>query len=141
MKTGKINIAALLGCIALLAACQPGEEASSQPETVEERAQARWQLMAEGEFAQAWEYYTPGFRERVNQDVFARDMSRRPVTWLSGEVLGSSCDEPDRCVVTVEVGYRAEVPGMRQASSQIELSRRLEDEWIRLDGQWWYVKN
>ncbi|NBB93005.1 MAG: hypothetical protein GVY32_07555 [Gammaproteobacteria bacterium] len=123
----------------VLSACGPAEE--QQPETVEERAQARWNLLAEGEFEQAWAYYTPGFRERIEQDDFARDMSRRPVTWLGAEVLGSTCEEPDRCTVTVEVAYRAEVPGLRQTSSQVELSRRLEDEWIRLDGQWWYVKN
>lgn len=133
---------ALLGAAALtvLAACQPAEEAP-QPETVEDRAQARWNLMAEGDFEQAWEYYTPGFRQRVERAEFARDMQRRPVTWLGAEVLGSSCEEPDRCLVSVEVAYRAEVPGLRRTSSKVELSRRLEDEWIRLDGQWWYVKN
>ncbi len=136
-KAGLAGIALLA-----LAACQPAEQAAQdEAQTLEERAQARWNLMAEGDFAQAWEYYTPGFRQRVERDIYVSDMRTRPVTWLGGQVLGSECEQDDRCLVTVEVSYRADVPGMRQARSQMELTRPIEDEWIRLDGQWWYVQN
>lgn len=140
LRTGFASLALLV-----LAACQPGDQAAQgepeEPQTLEERAQARWDLVAEGDFAQAWEYYTPGFRQRVERDVFVRDMRTRPVTWLGAEVLGTECEQEDRCLVTVEVRYKAEVPGMRQARSEVEMSRPLDDEWIRLDGQWWYVQN
>jgi hypothetical protein len=38
----------------------------------------------------------------------------------------------------VSVRYQAQAPGVR---SNMEVRREVEDEWIRLDGQWWYVKN
>ena len=128
----------LCAAVLLLAGCRSGEDADAKPQTVEERAQARWDRMVERDFAGAWEYFTPGFRQQYQQDVFANDMQNRPVQWLGAEVLGATCESEDKCEVTVSVNYRTQAPGLR---SNMEVTRELKDEWIRLDGQWWYVKN
>ena len=138
MATWEMKIICL-ACLALtLAGCQSGEDSAARPQTVEERAQARWDRMVERDFAGAWEYYTPGFRQQYQQDIFASDMRDRPVQWLGAEVLESRCESDDKCEVTVSLNYRTQAPGLR---SNMEVTRELKDEWIRLDGQWWYVKN
>lgn len=135
MKTGKINAIALIGCIALLAACQPGEDAASKPETVEERAQARWDHLLAADFGQAWELYTPGFRQMTPQSDYAAQMRGRPIRWVGARTDEAECSD-SRCQVIISVRYR--VPGGPTGINQMEMSREIEETWIRTDGQWWY---
>jgi hypothetical protein len=142
-----ITTAIAVPLILLLAACQSGEqggeegreEGGAPPETVEERAQSRWDAMVAGEFDDVWSFETPGFRDQVEQTAFAQDMKRRPVDWVAARVVGSSCEETDKCRVTAEITYRAQVPGQR--SEKMEMTRDLDEDWIRLEGQWWHVQN
>jgi len=128
-----LTLAWLMAAV-LLAACQP-QTAEETPET---RAQSRWDLILERDFEAAWEYLTPGFRETTNRFDYARDMSGRPLSWLSAEVLGQQCEE-DLCKIKVLVGYRA--IGAPAGMGQMRLSREIEETWIRLDGAWWFVQN
>jgi hypothetical protein len=106
-------------------------------QTIEERAQARWDLMLAQEYVAAREYYTPAFREANPPSAFVQDLARRQVRWTRAEVQSADCDE-QRCGVDVRVHYRA---GMGPAEFRnMELSRVIDETWIRLDGQWWYVQ-
>jgi hypothetical protein len=125
----------IVGCVVLLvAACSP----QGPQQTLEERAQARWDLLLERDFEGAWAYMTPGFRETTPAFDYAVDAARRPVRWLSAAVSGKECEE-DVCKISVLVEYRA--PGAPSGMSEIQLSRTIEETWIRLDGQWWFVQN
>lgn len=135
MKTRTYEVIFPVAALALmLSACQPAEE---EPQSVEERAQARWDLMVERDFEAAWDYYTPGFRETGNRNEFAADMHGRPVRWREARVMGASCDEEDRCIVEVEVTYKP-IGGPSELSG-MQMTRVLKERWIRLDGQWWYT--
>lgn len=116
----------------LLAACQPGGEG---PQSVEERAQARWDHFVAREFRDAWAYYTPGFRETTSAEEFEKLMKKRPVRWREATVLGAAC-EGDRCEVSVEVSYR--VPSAPAGMSSVQPTRTLDETWIRTRGQWWF---
>ncbi len=120
--------------ILMLVGCR--SEAPS--ETIEDRAQARWDLVLARDFEAAWEYLTPGFRQTTNRFDYARDMAGRPLRWLSAEVVGRDCEE-DLCKINVLVGYQA--VGAPAGMGQMRLSREIEETWIRLDGAWWFVQN
>ncbi|MCA1780527.1 MAG: hypothetical protein LC637_14455 [Xanthomonadaceae bacterium] len=115
-----------------LAAC--GKPAEPEP-TLEERAVVRWQHLIDRDFQAAWEYYSPGFRQTTPQADFARDMERRPIRWHSVELLSLECEE-DVCRVDLQINYQP--VGAPGAQSQMRLDREIEEQWIRLDGQWWY---
>lgn len=125
-----------LAVVALLAGCATAPDVAEQ--TVEERAQARWDHLVARQFGQAWEYYSPGFRATTTAEDYTFDMVRRQVRWTAAEVLGSECEE-DRCQVTYRVEYRP-VTGPSHFRG-MDLSRTQEESWIRSDGQWWYVQN
>lgn len=130
-----IHLHYLLATVAavILAGCGPGER---QPETVEERAQARWEAMAAGDFEEAWNYYSPGYRDTTPVEAFAEDMRRRPVRWTGAEVLGAECDG-DRCKVSARVSYR--IPSGPTGIEDMEPSRHVNETWIRTRDQWWYA--
>lgn len=135
MKNKTLNRIILLLLVFGLTACG----GPAEPEqTLEERVMARWQHMIERDFEAAWAYYTPGFRQTTPQLDFARDMGRRPVRWTAARVVGKECEE-EICQVDVEVEYRA--VGAPSGQSQMRLTRTIEDQWVFLDGQWWYSAN
>lgn len=125
-----------LAAVMLLSGCQQPQP--EPEEIVAERAQARWDLMIERDFEKAWDYYSPGFRDTTPRQEFSEDMKRRPIRWYEADVLSVECDG-DRCLAEVEVVYRAIAAPHGQ--SRIRLNRKLEENWIRLRGQWWYVAN
>lgn len=131
----KILIAFCLA--AFLAACATAPRAPLQ--TVEERAQARWDLMLGKQYGEAWEYYTPGYRETVERDVFAQNLGQRPVRWLEAAVQGADCEEEDRCTVRAQIRY--DVPSARYGMDQMVNTRTIQETWIRVGGEWWYVSN
>ncbi len=135
MKNNVFCLPLLAGLALVLSACG----GPSEPEqTLEERVLARWEHMIERDFEAAWEYYTPGFRQTTPRLDFAHDMTRRPVRWTAAEVVGTDCEE-ELCRVAVELEYR--VPGAPSGQSGMRLSRTIEDQWVLLDGQWWFSAN
>ena len=120
--------------VVLLVGCR----SEGPTETLEERAQARWDLVLARDFEAAWEYLTPGYRQTTNRFDYARDMAGRPLRLLSAEVVGTECEE-DLCKINVLVGYRA--VGAPAGMGQMRLSREIEETWIWLDGAWWFVQN
>jgi len=130
-----LTLAALAAwSVMLLAACQPAADDRSPVEL----AEARWGHLVEREFGEAWEYYSPGFREQMSRESYVETMSRRPIRWIEAEALGEEC-EGDRCTVSVRVHYRA--TGAPMGQSQAEMNRTLTETWIRLEGRWWYASN
>ena len=125
-----------IATLALLAA------ACSQPDrppedVVAERAQARWDAMVAQEFQRAWEYYSPGFREKTEPAVFEVQMAQRPVRWDSAEVTSVDCAEEDKCEVSTRIAYTAVGAPGQLAGMQNE--RSTSETWIRIDEEWWYT--
>ncbi|MFU8832498.1 MAG: hypothetical protein ACNA7J_10115 [Wenzhouxiangella sp.] len=122
--------------IGLLAGCATTPPVAEQ--SVEERAQARWNHLVTRDFDEAWTYYSPGFRETTSVRAFDRDMHRRTIRWLEAQVRSATC-EGDRCNVSVAVTYQALAAPAGQG--RMRVTRNLDETWIRLDDQWWFVQN
>jgi len=118
--------------LVVLAACS---DPRPPEEIVAERAQARWDAIGERDFQKAWEFYSPGFREKTSAELFSVELARRPVRWESAEVQQVNCAD-QRCEVSVEVDYS--VPGASGPLAGYEGSREVDEIWIELDGVWWY---
>ncbi|MBY6205949.1 hypothetical protein [Halomonas denitrificans] len=120
----------------VLAACGAGEPPRPDHEVVAERAQARWDALLAGDFAAALEFHTPAFRERTPVEAYRADMSNRPVRWVSAEPRAATCED-DRCTMEMLVGYRLS-SGPAQLSGMGN-QRPIEETWVRIDDNWWYV--
>ena len=117
-------VGALLGC-----------SSPPEPQTVEERAQARWDHVVAREFEQAYEFMSPGYRATTPLHEYMIDIMSRPVRWTSAEVIGASCLE-EVCRVSVEVTYQA--VGAPGPLRHLRPARQIEERWLQVDGQWWF---
>lgn len=126
-------ILAVLAAI-LLAACADNRPAE---EIVAERAQARWDALVARDFAAAYEYYTPGYRETTTAEAFSAEMSIRSVKWTAAEVFGIECEaDAPRCEVRTRLKYSA--PGAIPGVGSIESSSGVRETWIQIGRKWWY---
>lgn len=137
MKNSKLpsnqwRLAGLAFAAAWLAvACVPHE-----PQSVEERAQQRWNHMVAGEYKDAWAYLSPGFRETTNAETYAANMNTKQIRYISATVVGSDCGE-ETCKVRTEVTYR--VPGAPTGINTLKPSRIVRENWILAEDRWWLV--
>lgn len=131
------KLANLFSCILLAVLLGGCADTVSEPEeSVEERIESRWAHLIERDFESAWGFYTPGFREANSHDMFATDMLQRPIRWTSAELIGVECEEL-ACDALVRVTYR--VAGLRHGMDRLEVPTTVEERWVFLDGNWWYL--
>lgn len=126
-----LKLGAILA-IFLLAGCQP----ASEPVPAHERAQARWDHLIADEYARAWEYFTPGYRETSPVEQYVASIQQRPVKWEKAEVVASDCVE-SRCEVVVDVTYS--IPRATAGLEQVRPTRPVRETWIFSQGQWWFT--
>jgi hypothetical protein len=121
----------------LLSACATAPK-SPPTATLEERAQARWQLLLAGEIGEAYAYLSPGYRTMTTRDSYVARLGRRQVEWLGAEVESTSCPEGEGyCEVIVALSYqvRSTLPRV----GRMETTSKVSERWIQEGGQWFHV--
>ena len=120
----------LLFAAALAVGC--ASVSSDQPEEeVRQRAQARWNALMEGDWAQAYRYMAPSYRALVEQKRYANQFGGG-AAWLAAEPVKVACAE-DRCTVEMKVTFRPVIGARTSAPA----TTHFDETWIREDGQWW----
>jgi uncharacterized protein YchJ len=122
-----------------LAACAAGGAGASKKSgaiTAESRAAERWELLIGGKPAEAYAYFSPGFRSTKARDAYVKEFAEKPVKWLKATVLGENCEE-DSCTVDVEVEYKVDLQA--RGVGTVQVPHREQERWVRLDGTWYYV--
>ena len=106
-----------------------------------ERAEARWHALEAREWGSAYEYTSPAYRE-----VFTRDMYERKFSYMVEWEL-TSVDfvnyDARAAVASVAVGVMSQPAKHTSAASAAigAVPARLVEQWILVDGEWWYSAN
>lgn len=132
----RLFLLALVSSAIFLSACGTGEPEA--PQSIDERVLARWGYLIERDFENVWLYYSPGFRQMTPQADYARDMDQRQVRWHDAELVSIDC-AAEQCDVVVKVTYQA--VGAPNQMGRMRISRELAEQWILVDGQWWFATN
>jgi len=118
----------------LLAACAGNP--SPPVETLEQRVQGRWDALLADDLEAAYQYFSPGLRQTVRFQDFVRNMASRTIQYTGAAVKEDASCDGDACKVEVVVAYAVRAPaggGMFKSSSIVH------ENWIRTDGQWFFV--
>ena len=116
-----------------LSAC---DVTTSSKATIEERAMARWVLLFSGDFADAYDYLSPGYRSSVPSKEYQKSLLLQRVEWTNAKYIESDCTETT-CKVSILLGYvmRGGLPGVKS----FEGSDVIEESWIKSDNTWYLV--
>lgn len=105
---------------------------------LKERVLERWALLLAQRGQEAFAYLTPGYRSNKSADTWAKDMSARPITWRELGVHSVTCDTEDACKVSVWSESEVKL-SVAQGTNSV-FGGHLED-WLRIDGVWYYLPN
>ncbi len=125
-----------LSCgLLLLSACATTVRTEN---TIEKRAMARWNTVLNGDLAGAYEFLSPGFRSSVPSLQYQRQLLLNKVKWTGAQYIESDCTETT-CKVTISLDYTVygAIPGVKSFDS----TQEIEESWVKVDGNWYYVPN
>ena len=120
----KSIIAAMLLAVLMFSGCAQ----KTAEEVVFERSQTQLNLLMEGDFAAAYDYTTPGYREVATLgDFITRRMGVS--NWTAAVVDSVTC-EPDICHVITSISYE-------RKSLNLKNTKALKEKWLKINGKWY----
>ncbi len=126
--------------IALLAVVSTGCAVVDQrpdEEVVRERAAARMDALIAQDYERAYGFSSPGYRA-TNTLLQYQSRFGAAIKPLSAQVGAINCQE-EVCKIQIDYTFRY-MGRMSQNSQQNIITRTNEEEWIKVDGQWWFFK-
>jgi hypothetical protein len=141
-SAGVVGWFAMVLLALVLAGCgQPQELSDEQVEQLEQRVRDRWLARSAHDFAKAWEYSTPNYRENFPKSLYIHKFSYA-VNWeLTGvEVLDY---DARAAVASVAVRVMSEPAKFTSTASRAVGATpvTINEKWIFMDGEWWYSVN
>ena len=139
---------ALLAALAVLPGCQSGgtrpdgaaSASLAAPATSEElvtaRANERWQLLIAEEFAKAYDYLSPGYRDVVEFEEYEKQMQSRQIRWTEAQVTDVECGS-GKCNVRIQMDYVVRVPTF--GVGEVPVTTTLTETWLASDGGWYFL--
>jgi hypothetical protein len=85
------------------------------------------------DFAAAYAFETPEYREKHTAEEFASQFGRQ-VRWDVAKVKDLSYDRADVVDVTIALNYSFALPGVDQL---VQTEGEIDDRWVFVDDQWW----
>ena len=125
--------AVLVLSLVLLSACATTVVPESN---IEDRVQARWDIVIKDDLAGAYEFLSPGYRSSVSSANYQRSLLLSRVRWTNAEYMSSECEET-ACKVKVRVGFTISgaLPGVNSYSNV----HTVHESWVLADGEWYFV--
>jgi hypothetical protein len=120
------------------AACSRSGPASgvSPEQQIKERVEARWKALSEGDFREAYQFESPGYRAATSYERYLSGFGHA-VTWTGAEVkrvvIG---DTGDTATVRLSLSYITTLPD----GDRMPMQNAMTEKWIRADDQWWLVE-
>ncbi|MDJ0655291.1 MAG: hypothetical protein QNJ40_14100 [Xanthomonadales bacterium] len=110
------------------------------PQSPEDRAKAKWDAIVVGDYAGAYVYYSPGYREAVSEEQFVATMSRRTLALTDALIHQTKDCDDEVCTVGISVGFRITtgVSGISR-ENPFESRQIVWEDWIRTEKGWFFV--
>jgi hypothetical protein len=130
-----VFLTSLCCSLLLLSAC--ATTSTPPPEdSIEIRAQARWDAILKDDLLTAYEYLSPGYRSSVSSIQYVRLILNKQVAWTGARYLSSECEEA-MCKVTIDLDYA--LIGVLPGVKSFEATKDIEETWLLVDGVWYLV--
>lgn len=106
-----------------------------------ERAEARWQALAARDWGTAYEYTSPAYRS-----IFTREMYKTKFSYMvDWELTSVEFVNYDARAAVASVAARVMSKPVKQTSAASvaigAVPTRFVEQWILVDGEWWYSAN
>lgn len=122
--------ALLLPAAAALAGCATTASPEADRAALLQRARAFWQVVQANDGPAAWTYEELSKKPGWTLQAY---LKREGITYNDAQVQDVVSLEGDKAVVAVKINYS--IPLLRMNDQNV----LLQDEWVRIDGQWYHA--
>lgn len=118
----------------ILSACSREETTDD----IDQKAVDRWQALINDDFAAAYAYLAPSFRDLETLRTYENRMAaaKLSVNWQDARYVSKQCDE-DVCQVNMETTYIYRFP--KRSMGEAKLTTSVQENWIKSNGKWYYM--
>jgi hypothetical protein len=112
------------------------DEQALQMCRLRDRVEQRWHALIKRDFAAAYAYETPAYREENSLERFAAQFGTR-VSWHIATVKQLRYDRADEATAAIALNYSFDLPTDEVAQT----TSRIREQWVRVDNEWWHRDN
>ncbi|KAB2930667.1 MAG: hypothetical protein F9K25_08995 [Candidatus Contendobacter sp.] len=114
----------------------PATEATQvQRALLEQRVTAKWDALIRKDFATAYSFTSPSYRKLFSLDAFRSSFGNK-VGWRRVEVVDVEFKGGDAATVGINIHFVYHQP---QAEKPLDMQTYVQEPWVFVDGQWWYL--
>lgn len=110
---------------------------SDTPKTLEEKVVARWNFLISGDYTEAYEYLTPGYRQSETLDSYKSRIASSQITWQKSDFEKKECEDENLCVVFVRIEYMYLMPVA--GGKEMVQSTTIRENWIKKEDEWYFL--
>lgn len=107
----------------------------AQQAALKERVMAKWDALIRQDFAAAYSFTSPGYRELFPLNAFKRRFGNK-ASWRRVELIKVDWKGDDAATVGINIHFAHYPP---QAERALDMKTYVEEPWVRVGGQWWYL--
>lgn len=111
------------------------EAVEARQEALKQRVMAKWDALIRKDFAAAYSFTSPGYRELFSLSAFKGRFGNK-VSWQRIEVVNVDWKSDDAATVSIKIHFAYYPP---QAERALDMTTHVKESWVRVDGQWWYL--
>jgi hypothetical protein len=111
------------------------EAVQTQRAVLEQRVTAKWDALIRKDFATAYSFASPSYRKLYSLDAFKSSFGNK-VGWQRIEVVNVDFKGGDAATVGINLHFVYHPP---QAENPLNMKTYVQESWVRVDGQWWYL--
>lgn len=112
-------------------------QTGSDEDAVAKRAHQRMAALQALDFAKAYSYMSPGYRDSRSLEALPANLPGANITSFT---VGTPVCESDRCVVNVHRKYKTMLNVRGRLGQVQELENNMQQVWIKDGGRWWYYQ-
>jgi hypothetical protein len=153
MKLTVTKIAMLCGALVVLGACKTTTSGTGAGETgqngekapmgasevaivsVSQRAEDRWNHVINKRFDEAYDMFTPGYRQSMPREDWVNTIKNRPLRWTEAKAIDQACSNPLSCKVKIKIKFSLTMPGAGDINSEDQIY----EDWLQVNGAWYYL--
>ena len=106
--------------------------------SIEQRATERWNLLFSDDLTAAYQYLSPGYRSSVSSKQYQRALLLQKIKWTAARYIESDCTETS-CKIKISLDYT--VYGAIPGGKSFDGTQEIEESWVMVDGNWYFVPN
>jgi len=116
-------------------AAQAAPTPEARQAALKQRATAWWDALIRKDFSTAYSLTSPGYRKLYSLDAFKGKFNKGS-DWRRAEVLNIDFKNEDSAMVGIQMYFVYHQP---QTGKTLDMQNYIQEPWIFMDGQWWYL--